>query len=512
MSDTVHTILRSASQFLSGTMLSRITGLLRDIAMAFAFGTHASVAAFLVAFRFSHLFRRLFGEGALQSAFTPQFEKLRHLSSEQASHFFRDLSLLLSVFLTVLIVFSMGLLGLSLTFGDFSEGNREILQLTITMMPSLLFICLFGLNAALLQCEKSYFIPGMAPVAFNLVWIVGVVCLWHLQPDIAMPYLAVFLNLACFAQWIVTVPRVWEILQQCDLKSFWSGINLASKDLKNFCKPLALGILGVGASQINSALDAVFARYASSEGPAYLWYALRIQQLPLALIGIAISGALLPPLSRAIKAGDLEKCRLFLNFALRKSLLLMIPIAVGIIAVGEKAIALLYARGDFDSSSVHYTTQCLWGYGFGLVPMALVLIMAPAFYAQENYRLPTLASLVAVICNMIFNFIAVVVFKSGAWGIACATSLSSWINFFILAYVLSQNLGDYAKGVWWPFSAKIVASTFAGLMAVVVFGLGSGNHPPTGFADQFMDFAQSTTLFLLVTLGTAWLLKIDWRL
>src|SRR5262249_10229072 len=126
MRDSTQTIVRSAIQFLSGTMLSRVSGLLRDVAMAFVFGTQDAVAAFLVAFRFSHLLRRLLGEGALQTAFVPQFEKLRKDSPERAGKFFCDLSIGLSLLLTVIVIISMLGLGSVLWWGDVSEGTAQI--------------------------------------------------------------------------------------------------------------------------------------------------------------------------------------------------------------------------------------------------------------------------------------------------------------------------------------------------------------------------------------------------
>lgn len=484
-------------------MLSRITGLARDIAMASAFGTHTAVAAFLVAFRFSHLLRRLFGEGALQSAFTPQFEKLKQSDPHRACHFFRDLSLLLFAALSLIIMIAMFTLGYSFVFGHYSEDNKEIIQLTLVMMPSLLFICLFGLNAALLQCEKNYFIPGIAPVAFNVVWIVGILCLWKMPAAQAMLYLGGFINLACFAQWMVTLPKTITILKRYNFNHYWKGCQFVSSDLKRLVKPLLLGIVGVGATQINNALDAIFARYASPEGPAYLWYALRIQQLPLALIGIAVAGALLPPLTRAIKSHDFMRCIEFLNFALKRTIALMLPISIGIFALGEPCIAFLYERGGFDQLSVKYTTQCLWGYGFGLIPMSLVLILAPAFYAQENYRLPTQASLCAMVLNIIFNYLAIVTFEFNSAGIAWTTSLCAWANFLILAYVLKHSLGNFALGCLWPCSGKVLISALVGLMAVLTLQKWSGLEA-SDFMGHLTQFAKATLVYLLATIATAW--------
>ena len=146
--------------------------------------------------------------------------------------------------------------------------------------------------------------------------------------------------------------------------------------------------IGVGAAQINSACDAIFARLADNSGPAYLWYAIRLQQLPLALFGIAISGALLPPLTRAMKKGYFRGELLF-NVAIDRSMLLILPITGVLFIFGERCVDLLYGYGGFDIQSIQGTTFCLWGYTLGLVPMTLVLILAPVFYAKGNYRAPT---------------------------------------------------------------------------------------------------------------------------
>ncbi len=137
MQDTNKTIFHSAKRFLSGTLISRFTGLFRDVAMAFAFGTHGSIAALMVAFRFAHLFRRLLGEGALQMAFVPQFETLRKEDPNRALKFFRDLSVALSLALLIIITIAIGLLSATYLYSDFSQGTKEIILLTAILMPSL---------------------------------------------------------------------------------------------------------------------------------------------------------------------------------------------------------------------------------------------------------------------------------------------------------------------------------------------------------------------------------------
>jgi putative peptidoglycan lipid II flippase len=439
MDDSTHTIRRSAKRFFSGTLLSRISGMLRDMAMAYAFGTQTSVASFMVAYRLSHACRRLFGEGALQSAFIPQFETLRHESSKRAFAFFRDLAATLSCFLLTFILLGCLGVGYFLSSTESSPVNSEILFLTLLMLPSLLFICLFGLNASLLQCEKSFFTPAAAPMAFNFIWVAVV---WLIRPfsaEEAMPLLAVGVIAACLLQWIMTVPKTLSVLKAGLEGSLWRDVRLFSADVVNMGKPFILGFIGVGASQINVVIDSLFARYAESEGPALLWYAIRLQQLPLALFSIALAGALLPPLTRAIKAHDREKYTYFLNEAILQTLCLMIPFTMAIFSLGDTAVNLIFGRGDFSDLSVWGTARCLWAYGIGLVPTSLVLLLAPACYAQSHYRMPALASCLNMALNFILNLIFIAGFGWGAMSVALATSISAWVNLILLGSFLSRK-------------------------------------------------------------------------
>lgn len=508
MQDSTHSIVNSAKRFFSGTLLSRISGMLRDVSMAYAFGTHEAVAAFLVAFRLSHLLRRLFGEGALQSAFIPQFESIRSQNSQTACRFFRDLYVWLTLGLTTIIFGSMGILAGCWFYGDLSSGNADIVFLALLLMPSLLFICLFGLNASLLQCEKSYFISGVAPVAFNVIWVIGALLLQNTPASHAMPWLAVCVIIACFSQWLMTVPQTMRILNQHDVP-FYKNVKLFSSDLKNFCTPLFFGIIGVAATQINSALDAIFARYANEEGPALLWYALRIQQLPLALFGVAIAGALLPPLTRALKNQEKEKYLSFLQFAVRKTFALMIPLTAGLLIMGDTCVACLFGRGDFDAHSIVGTTRCLWGYSLGLVPMALVLVVAPAFYAQKDTFTPAKISFISVLTNVVLNAFFVFSLGLGEVSVAIATSISSWVNLAFLFYALSDRKEVLHPSIWAEV-LKIVCACFIACAATIgiTFYFSSVFLFTETFVSLFIKCVLQGSSFIVALLCCAKLLNI----
>jgi len=503
MKDTKKTIFKSVKHFLSGTLISRCTGLLRDVSMAFAFGTSGSIAALMIAFRFSHMFRRLLGEGAFQMAFIPQFESLRNESPSRAIKFFRSLTITLSIILVTIITLSCAALSYFYLTSDASEGTKEILLLTTILMPGLFFICLYGLNSALLQCEQSYFTPSVAPVAFNVIWIIGTLSLMQFPVTNAMPWLAGFIVLACAGQWVMTLPNTIKIYRGYtkEFSNTPSEETFFSFDLKRLFKPLTLSIVGVAATQINNAMDPLFARFADSEGPAYLWYAIRLQQFPLGLFGIAISSAILPPLSRAIKSDNIEKYKSFIELAIRRSLLFMIPITFAYFVAGDTCVNLLFGHGDFNIESVTTTTLCLSAYTIGLIPCGLILILAPGFYALNNYRAPTIITTISVILNIILNGTFVLFLGMGAASVALATGISAWMNCACLWNALKSEIGVFTtRSVANTLLKSVVASSIGVAFVLIAdHSLFNGNGAiailtgipldiPTNFSSQLLRF------------------------
>lgn len=521
--DTPRTISRSSFAFLSGTFLSRLTGLGRDAAMAFAFGSNPAIAAFMVAFRFTNLIRRLFGEGPLTSGFIPHFEGIRLRSPETGAKFFRDLLFSLAFFLIFLIGGIEVILWSVLQWGNLQPDNVEILQLTMWMLPGVLFICLFGLCSGFLQCERRFFMTGFAPVAFNLVWMGAVFFLRDQLPAQAMLFLSFAIIFAFFMQWVMLLPRTIGILRKSlNFKECFSP-RLFSLELRQMIKPLFLGIIGIAAVQINSTLDAIFARYASLEGPAFLWYAIRIEQVPLALFGIALSTALLPPLARALKEGMYDRYLHLLRFAMRRVFSLIFPCTLAIFVLGVAGINLLYGHGDFSAEATYQTTLCLWAYGLGLLPAVFVLLLAPAFYANKNFRIPTIGSVLSMILNALLTAFCVFVLEWGAFSIAIATSLAAWFNYFYLSICLSKQMGiplldkEVFRSFWKTGIASVIAASGTLLVGIffvddptlkIVMGekIDSFNRI---FSLQAMQFLALNGTFLLLFFSYAWLMRAE---
>jgi putative peptidoglycan lipid II flippase len=426
-----------AKRFFSGTLLSRISGMVRDLTMAFAFGDHPSVAAFMVAFRLSNLFRRLLGEGPFQSAFIPHFEGLRVQDPEKANFFFRKLSLLIVLLLIGMTIFVEGGIAALLSWGTFSEGNGEIIALTGWLFPAILFICLYGINISLLNCYDSFFIPSIAPIVCNTVWIGAAFYLRNKDPTMAMPTLAKWIVIGFVGQWLLTLPLTLRYAA-AEWKE-WFKFHIP-KEVKDLAKAFTLGAIGVGAMQINAFIDALFARYADIRGPAYLWYSIRLEQLALAIFGIACISTVVPRLSRAIKKSDMVEAQDLFSFSYRRILSVMIPCTFAMVALGTAGVNLIYGRGHFTEFAIGKTTECLWAYGLGLVPTTLVILFSAIFYAQNNFRKPMLISVLTVGVNIVLNAIFVFGLKMGAISTALATSVSAFINGWIL-YRMIRKMG-----------------------------------------------------------------------
>ncbi len=465
--DSVHSIRRSSLHFFSGTMLSRISGMVRDIVLAFCFGTHEALAALFIAFRLANLARRLFGEGALQSAFIPLFEDVRKQSHENACRFFRDLSILWTGLLCLLCLISMAGMAALVRYLPIGPGTAEIVQLTVLITPSLIPTCLFGLNISFLQCQKQYFSAAVAPIFFNLVIIASAFSLRGYRPQDIMPLLSCGIVLACVAQWLASF---LPVLRQCKATlrdHLFSNLNLRSPEISRLWRPLGLGILGIGASQINNAVDAIFARVADPSGPAQLWFAVRFQQVPLALFGIAVSSAILPPLARAIHANDEPRYRSFLEYGIRQVIALLIPCTGVLFVLGMAMINCIFGHGGFQTDSIIATTGCLHGYALALVPMGLIVVLAPAFYARGNYTIPMRGACLSLALNAVLNSLMVFVFGWGAISVTLATSISSWVNAVYLYAKLTKEVGPLLTPAGMVGCAKTVAASL--VTAVLIF-------------------------------------------
>lgn len=441
MSDSNKSIAKSATSFLAGTLLSRFGGVVREMLLARFFGTHATYAAFVMAYRFASILRRIFGEGAIVNGFIPFFEEKRKESDEKAGLFFRDMffTLIFLLFLSVAVIELILLYFYA--YSSISLAKKEICLMTMIILPGLFFICLFGLTSALLQCEKHFFIPGVAPLFFNFTMILAIWVIKDLAIAKALVYLSWFVVGAYFVQLMMNMPYTLSFLWRSLAFKQWLKGRVFSTDVRAMMGPLLLGVVGVAAVQFNNFFDMIFARWNVAEGPAYLSYSSRLEQLPLSIFAIAIASALMPPLTRAAARNDTEGYRSMLKYCLARNALFLIPCTMVMMSLGVTAVNLIFGQGAFGVSSTVNTTICLFGYSLGLLPHGFVLILAPCFYSMKEYRIPTLAALYSVLINLVLNCLFVFGFGWGPFSVALATSIAALYNLSYLNTSIKKRFG-----------------------------------------------------------------------
>ncbi|MFA5250425.1 MAG: lipid II flippase MurJ [Parachlamydiales bacterium] len=433
--DSAKSIKNAASRTLWGIIFSRLSGLVRNLALKVFLGPVFFSSGFMVSFGFLNFFRRFFGETTMQAGFVPYFEKLRSHTPHLAAQFYRDL--LYSLFL--LLVLLAGFFELVLYLLGLVLPSWEFLPYLQLILPGLIFLCLYSLNSSLLQCQKIYFLPAVAPLFFNLTWIFALLFLRGREICRQTELLSLAVVLGFFLQWLFTMFPAFKFFQEYLKKEEFFRPRLFSGELRALLKPIFLGIIGVSAMQLNTFLDPLFARIADSASPVYLWYASRVFQLPMVLLGVALFGAVLPPLARAVENNEPEVFRVFLSFAIKRSVAVMVSATFFLFVFGLAALNLFFGYANFSFPAALHTLYCLWGFGLALVPAALVLISAAAFYAKRNYFVPTMAAILSVSLNLLLNLLFVFVFKFQAVWVALASSGSSVFNLYLLVRVMQHG-------------------------------------------------------------------------
>jgi len=486
MENQLENIGSKAARFSLGTLISRFSGMAREIATAAFLGASSEVAAFMIAYRFSMMLRRLLGEGGLLFGFVPEYENLKQLDSQKARQFFADLSfslgtiLLATIMVVELVLFSLHHVGFT----------GETAPLMMLMMPSLFFIIIAALWGAQLQCSGHFFKVGASPALINFIWIISLI-FFHKTAKPTL-YLSVAITFAFFIQMLFLTKKPWKEIKGLRPKLF-------SPSVRKLFMTLSFTLIGVGAMQVNSFVDMLFARLSSLEGPAYLAYAIRIQQLPLALISIAVASALLPALVRS----DPGQRKLLLHDAVDKVLFFVTPCFLALIVLAPAIINLLYNRGAFDLFAFVQTTKALIAYSFALLPTALILVLNQYFYAKQDYTKPVIAAVVAVVTNLVCNTLFVCFFKMGPESVAWATAIASIVQLTLTRMWVGQPICQ--RGVVKKLlSSSLLALSLTALVdfwlyreSVIPFLLSIGSFSlPNHLIEKVCHF-----LLLAITLG-----------
>ncbi len=416
-----------------------------------------------------------------------------------AIDFFKDLSATLGIVLLGIIgVLELGCLG-ALSLGSLGGDSREILHLTMLSLPGLLFVALFALHSGFLQCEGRFFLTGVAPAVFNIAWIGTLWLFRNKEIHQITTYLAIAIDLAFLLQFLLILPSTLKKLQTYRL---FTGIKIGSlftKDIRAMIRAISYSIIGVSAMQINSFIDVLFAKIAHPSGPAHLTYAIRLEQLPLALFGLSIVTAFFPVFSRWIEENQKEQAADLLQKTTSKLIVFLLPSTALLLLLATPLVDVLFGRGLFGKSSTEHTSLCLVGYAAGLLPSALALLFSQVFFAKKEFKVPMYLSLFVVGLNIVFNTLFVFFFALGSFSIALATSLSSLVNAALLYHLIVKRYAFKAFAHTGFFLFKITSITV--LSSACSIYSNSFLHPiemsHRKFLDQTVCFGVPCFFFLL---------------
>jgi putative peptidoglycan lipid II flippase len=437
-------LLKSAATVGGFTLVSRVLGFIRDQLIAFTLGTGFVADAFFVAQRFPNLFRALFAEGAFNNAFVPQFaRKVEGEGEKSALAFARDTLSVLAAwmvfFCAVAMIFMPWIMNVfALGFADEPAKQALATELTRICFPYLGFMTLTALFGGILNSLGRFSAAAAAPIFLNLVVITAVLIAWSLglgnTPDTGR-YLA----------WAVTISGVVQLALLATAAhraqaNIVPGVPRLTRDVRKLIALSIPGIISGGITQINLAIATMLAT-GFSGAVSYLYYADRLFQLPLGIIGVAIGVVLLPSLSRKLRMGDAQGARDSQNRALELSLFLTLPAALALIIIGRPIIHTVYEHGAFTRADTLSVAPALAAFALGLPAFTLTKIFQPGFFAREDTRTPMVFAAIAVAVNIGASLLLSRYLQHV--GIALATSIAAWLN-AVLLIVTAVRRGDFA--------------------------------------------------------------------
>ena len=457
--------------FAGGTILSRVLGLVRDIAFTLIPG--ASRDAFLIAFRFPNMLRDLVGEGATNAAFVPVFseslekdsdEEFRELVSAAMSMMILVLGGLTIVGMLILPYLLKGITLLQPLTGVTPPTQPEIdfvITLSLWTFPYLFLIGMAVFAMAPLFTKGHYATPSWTPALLNIAIIASCLLLRNIFPNPAFALI--------FGVWVGGIAQlVVQFIAMGRVTGVWKpNFKLGHPGVRNILWLLLPVLIGQSAGEVNKLVDTLFAASLAEGTVTALWYSNRLVQLPLSIFGIATAVAILPAISRAAARDDDDEIRQMLMQGLRRSCFLVLPAMVGLIIMREPIIQFLFQHSNFTAEDTTRTASALVFYGMGLLSFVWVKVSVSGFYAVQNTVTPVVVASASMLLNIMLN--CVLVGPMGFQGLALATSISFTVNFIFLYFLLCERFGMLFDAEFLTAILRISLATL--MMAAVTYGV-----------------------------------------
>ncbi len=447
------------------TLVSRISGLARDIIFAGLIGAGAGIAAdaFYVAFRIPNFLRRIFGEGAFSQAFVPVFTEYKTRSSHEELRVFVDrIAGILSVVLfliTLAGVIAAPVLVLMLAPGFTGEKYELTVQMLRLTFPYLFFISLVAMAAGILNSYGRFGAAAFTPVLLNLSMISA--ALW-LAPHLHNPAMALAWGVfgAGVVQLLFQIPFLMQIklLPRPRVARGHAGV---SKVLRLMLPAM----FGVSVAQINMLVNTILASLLVTGSVSWLYYSDRLLEFPLGVFGIALATVILPSLSQKHTSDSPQEFSHLLDWAMRLTFLIGVPATVALVLLAGPMLATMFHRGAFTAVDVAMSAQALVAFSIGLLGFLLIKVLAPGFYARQDTKTPVRIGIISMGANIVMSLVLVTHLKHV--GLALAISLAAFVNAGLLYHELRKHRVYQPEPGWSGFLFRVVAAS--GMMGVLLW-------------------------------------------
>ncbi len=441
------------------TLLSRVTGLLREFLIARAFGASAYTDAFFVAFRIPNLLRRLFAEGAFSQAFVPILGEYKNQRGEVATKELVDHVATILVW-TLAATSLAGILAAPavvyfIATGLKSEGDvfDTTVMMTRIMFPYIGFMSFVALAGGILNTWRNFRVPAFTPVLLNLAFIAAAL---FLAPHMKQPIYA--LAIAVFVGGVLQLAIQIPALKKIGMLPRIGNPLVAWRDpgVRRVLRQMLPATFAVSVGQLSIIINTNIASRLENGSVSWLNYADRLMEFPTGMLGVALGTILLPSLSKAHADGDPAEYSSLLDWGLRLTFLLALPAAVGLATLSEPLTTTLFHYGKFTAEAVGQTEKALIAYGVGLLGLILVKILAPGFYAKQDIKTPVKIAIGVLIATQLMN-LAFVPWIAHA-GLALSVGLGACLNASLLFWGLRRRGIYQAQNGWGMFFIKVAGA------------------------------------------------------
>ncbi|MGH8634811.1 MAG: murein biosynthesis integral membrane protein MurJ, partial [Burkholderiales bacterium] len=463
-------LLKTLATVSGMTLLSRILGFVRDLVIARIFGAGLATDAFFVAFKLPNLLRRLFAEGAFSQAFVPILAEYKNRRGADETRLLVDhvaAALALALFFVTVIGVLAAPLIIYVTAPGFAETPGKF-DLTVGLLritfPYIFFISLTALAGGILNTYSRFAVPAVTPTLLNLSFI-GF-ALWgapYFDPPVKALAWAVFAG--GVAQLALQIPFLARVGLLPRFK-----LNLRDAGVWRILRQMGPAVFGVSVSQVSLVINVIFASFLVSGSVSWLYYADRLMEFPMGLLGVALGTILLPSLARHHAERSAQAYSDLLDWGLRLTLLLATPAAAALALLAVPLVATLFHYGAFGAEDVYATRRAVMAYSVGLIGLVMVKVLAPGFYARQDIKTPVKIALVTLGLTQLMNFAFILPFRHA--GLALAIGLGACINAALLLRGLRRR-DIYAPQPGWPaFLLKLAVAVYA-MSAVLWIATGS---------------------------------------